>query len=120
MNNAIHQCNIETIKSQLCQKANYNNNTKPNKFRVGDLVWVHNFREGKRWLPGTITKQIGNVLYKVSIKDQNTSWHQHANQLHTRIEWVPETNSEPTPTVTESPTETVVTPPLRRSTYKSS
>ena len=112
----LHPCNIETIKSQQRQKANYDSNTKPNKFRVGDLVWVRNFREGKRWLQGTITKQIGNVLYEVSIKDQNTSWRRHANQLRTRIEWVPETNSEPTPTVTESPTETVVTPPLRRST----
>lgn len=107
----LHPCNSEAIKSQQRQKANYDVNTKPNKFKVGDLVWARNFRGGKRWLPGAITKQIGNVIYEVSIKELNTTWRRHANQLRTRIEWIPETNS----TTVEPPKETV-TVPLRRST----
>ena len=43
----IHPCNSEAIKSQQCQKANYDVNTKSNKFRAGDLVWTRNFRGGK-------------------------------------------------------------------------
>ena len=82
----LHPCNNDTIKSQQRQKVNYDANTRPNKFRAGDLVWARNFRGGKRWLSGTITKQIGNVLYEVSIKELSTTWRRHANQLHTRIE----------------------------------
>ena len=107
----LHPCNSDTIKSQQRQKVNYDANTRPNKFRAGDLVWACNFRGGKRWLSGTITKQIGNVLYEVSIKELSTTWCQHTNQLRTRIEWVPETNSELPQTVDVPPTA-----PLRRST----
>ena len=74
---------------------------------MGDLVWARNFRGGKRWLSGAVTKQIGNVLYDVSIKELNTTWRRHANQLRTRIEWIPEANSA---TVDEPPTETVTVP----------
>ena len=82
----LHPCNSEAIKSQQCQKANYDVNTKPHKFKAGDLVYAHNFRGGKRWLSGRVTKQIANVLYEVSIKELNTNSCRHANQLRTRIE----------------------------------
>ena len=68
----LHPCNSEDIKSQQRQKANYDVNTKPNKFRAGDLVQARNFRGWKRWLSGTVT---GNVLYEVSVKKLNTTWH---------------------------------------------
>ena len=108
----LHPCNSEAIKSQQCQKANYDVNMKPHKFKAGDLVWAHNFRGGKRWLSRTVTKQIGNVLYEVAIKELNINWRRHANQFRTRIEWMRETNSA---TFDEPPTETV-TVPLRRYT----
>ena len=108
----LHPCNSETVKSQQRQKANYDATTKPRCFKVGDLVWARNFRGGKRWLSGVVTKQMGNVLYEVSVKDLNTTWRRHANQLRTRIEWIPET---PSATVDMPQTE-VVTVPLRRST----
>ena len=108
----LHPCNSETVKSQQRQKANYDATTKPRCFKVGDLVWARNFRGGKRWLSGVVTKQMGNVLYEVSVKDLNTTWRRHANQLRTRIEWIPET---PSATVDMPQTE-AVTVPLRRST----
>ena len=113
----LHPCNSEAAKSQQRQKADYDVHTQPNKFKVGDLVWARNFREGKRWLPGNITQQNGNVLYEVFIKDLNSTWRRHANQLRTRIEWIPESESVGDQ-IQETPQETVQpsTPPLRRST----
>ena len=113
----LHPCNSEAAKSQQCQKADYDDHTQPNKFKVGDLVWARNFREGKRWLPGNIIQQNGNVLYEVFIKELNSTWHQHANQLRTRIEQIPESESVGDQ-VQETPQETVQpsTPPLHRST----
>ena len=51
------------------------------------------------------------------IKDLNSTWRRHANQLRTRIEWIPESESVGDQ-VQETPQETVQpsTPPLRRST----
>jgi len=111
----LHPCNSEATKSQQHQKADYDVHTQLNKFKVGDLVWARNYREGKRWLSGNVTKQNGNVLYEVLIKDLNSTWRRHANQLCTRIEWIPEPDGNPT---LETPQETVqpTTPPLRRST----
>ena len=43
----LHPCNSDTIKSQQRQKVNYDANTRPNKFRAGDLVWARNFKGGK-------------------------------------------------------------------------
>ena len=40
-------------------EANYNSNTRLNKFKVGDLVWIHNNREPKRTNV--------NVLYVIQI-----------------------------------------------------
>ena len=34
----LQPCNSDTIKSRQCQKANYDTNTRPIKFRAGDLV----------------------------------------------------------------------------------
>ena len=69
-------------------------------------------------MSGAITQQNGNVLYQVFIKDLNTTWRRHANQLRTRIEWVPEPNTNQAP---EAPQQTEQLsndpmPPPRRST----
>ena len=40
-------CNSDTIKLQQCHKVNHDANTRPNKFRAGDLNWALNFRGGK-------------------------------------------------------------------------
>ena len=42
----LHPCNSETIKSQQRQKANYDVNTKPNKFKVGRLSLGTQFQRG--------------------------------------------------------------------------
>ena len=53
--------------------------------------------------------------FKVFIKDLNSTWCRHANQLCTRIEWMPESDRNQ---VQETPQETVqpLAPPSHRST----
>ena len=82
----LHPCNTDIVKAQQRQKAIYDLTTKPHQFRVGDLVWTRNYRKGKRWMPGSITRQIGNVMYEIFTKELNMTWRRHANQLRTRIE----------------------------------
>ena len=57
----LHPCNSEAAKLQQHQKA-------------GNLVWARNFREVKRWLSRNITKQNGNVMFELFIKDLNSTW----------------------------------------------
>ena len=65
----------------------------------------------------TITQQIGNVVFKVFVKELNMTWRRHANQLRTRIEWVHETNSESSMTTEQPATASeTITPLPRRST----
>ena len=68
----------------LCQKQNYDVNTKARQFLIGDPVWIRNFRPGKRWLAGTITKRKGNIMYKVTLEGKAIVWNRHANQLRIR------------------------------------
>jgi len=70
---------------QLRQEEQNNLQTRPREFKTGDLVWVRNYREGKRWVPGIIKEKSGNVMYQAVIEGQNLTWHRHANQLKTRL-----------------------------------
>ena len=58
----VHPCQPITNKAVLCQKQNYDVNTKAKQCLIGDPVWIRNFRPGKRWLADTITKRKGNVM----------------------------------------------------------
>ena len=58
-------------------------NTKVKQFWIGDPVW-RNFRPGKQWLAGTITKRKGNVLYKGTVEGKAIAWNCHVNQLRIR------------------------------------
>ena len=53
----------------------------PTKFNVGENVMVRNFRplNKTKWLCGIIQKQLGKVLYLVSVN--GAVWKRHANQL---------------------------------------
>ena len=42
-------------------------------------MWVHNVREGPKWLPGTISDKTGPVSYEVTVNGQ--VWRRHAEQL---------------------------------------
>ena len=36
---------------------------------VGQLVMVRNFRQGPRWIPGTVVKQNGPLTYLVKVRE---------------------------------------------------
>ena len=95
---------------RLRKEEAYNSKTRPRQFTIGDLVWVRNFRGGKRWVPGIIKENLGNVMHKVLIEGAGTIWRRHVNQLKTRLAaWsipdsLPVTNSSTnSPPVTNNP-----------------
>ena len=57
----------------------------PNKFKEGDIVWARNYREGNKWVPGTIQRRQGPLTYKVKIND-TLLWKRHVDQLRARVE----------------------------------
>ena len=81
----LHPSQTQLQQAKLRQEEHYNLQTRPKSFKIGDLVWVRNFREGKRWVPGIIKEKSGNVMYQVLIEGQNLTWRRHANQLKTRL-----------------------------------
>ena len=68
---------------RLRKEEAYNSKTRPRQFTIGDLVWVQNFRGRKRWVPGIIKENLGNVMHKVLIEGAGTIWRRHVNQLKT-------------------------------------
>ena len=120
----LHPSQEQVQRARLRQEVHYNTKTKPRQFEIGDLVWVRNFREGKRWLPGIIKERIGNAMNKVLIEGQDMTWCRHTNQLKSRLaSWcIPDsiqTASQPRETNNPSVTNTEQLPrqpvPLRRS-----
>ena len=81
----LHPTQWQMKQARLRQEESYNKHTKSRNFKIGDLVWVRNFREGKRWVPGIIKEIVGKVIYKVLIESKDVVWHRHANQLKTRL-----------------------------------
>ena len=70
---------------RLRKEEAYNSKTRPRQFTIGDLVWVRNFQGGKKWVPGIIKENLGNVMHKVLIEGAGTIWRRHVNQLKTRL-----------------------------------
>ena len=81
----LHPSQQQVQQTRLRQEEAYNAKTRPRQFNIGDLVWVRNFRGGKRWVPGIIKENLGNVMHKVLIEGADTTWRRHVNQLKTRL-----------------------------------
>ena len=56
---------------------------KLREFDEDDTVWVRNYGEGEKWVPGTIVKRTGKVNYQVVSKDKIL--HRHVDQLIARV-----------------------------------
>ena len=54
---------------QLQQKTKHNATAKSRPFCVGDAVFVRNYSAGDRWLPGTISRTTGPMLFSVQLED---------------------------------------------------
>lgn len=61
------ECRVEARQNQ--QKASHDRRARDRRFAEGDPVFVRNFRQGPRWLPGLIEQISGPVSYRVRLSD---------------------------------------------------
>ena len=73
----------------------------PKEFKEGDTVWARNYREGNKWIPGTIQKRQGPQTYKVKISE-TLIWKCHVDQLRARVEEADYFTLTCKPTVTQN------------------
>ncbi len=92
------QARIEKKQSQQLRSV-----SRDRTFQSGDLVYICNFSNGPKWLPGVIQSPCGSVSYEVTLED-GRSFRRHED--HIRIRW-----NDPEATLPTVPT-TAVLPPL--------
>ena len=56
---------------------------KTRKFEEGALVWARNFQKGEKWIPGVVSKKLGNVTYEINIEGREDS-NRHIDHLRER------------------------------------
>ena len=66
------------------QSKEANKNPEPSKLKVGEPVWVQNFRRGPKWVPGRIQEPLGNIMFRV--QTSWGTWTRHADQIRKRVE----------------------------------
>ena len=109
-------------KRQMAQKSQHDQHARDRVFTERDPVFVRNYHQGDRWLPGIVTEKTGPVSFKVKL----TTGHNrrcHQDQRRKRSVEVPnpetpelhDTDDIPTPSVESSTpnagTEAVSQPP---------
>ena len=67
-------------KKQESQKKNYDCKGKGRYFKVGDKVYVKNYRPRPVWVAGEILKKQGSVLFEVKVLKAMV-WRRHVNQI---------------------------------------
>ena len=70
-------------KKQESQKKNYDCKAKGRYFKVGDKVYVKNYRPRPVWVAGEILKKQGSVLFEVKVL-KGMVWRRHVNQIRSR------------------------------------
>lgn len=115
--------------AQDAQKRNHDKNAKTlRSFAEGDAVFIRNFGDGEKWLPGTVEFCQGPVTYKVKLQDGKIVCC-HITQIRKHLVEIQETQSSaadldlpqlpntPNPETTSEPEQpSLQAPPLRRST----
>lgn len=69
---------------QLQQKQDDDSTARSRKFIVGDLVSVHNLRQGDKCLPGAVIRRTGPVSFYVAM-DNGVVSRCHQDQLRSRL-----------------------------------
>ena len=103
-------------KKQLQQKEQHDSRSRERHLEVGTNVFVRNYHQGDRWLPGVIEQRTGPVSFRVKLTDGRIR-RCHQDQIRNRsVEMPQEPNTEsditvptsmptvPPPASTESPT----------------
>ena len=104
-------------KKQSQQKQQHDARARKRKFEVGTDVFVRNYHQGDRWLPGVIEQRTGPVSFKVKLTDGRLR-RCHQDQVRNRSVDLPQEShtesdvtvpatvpSSPTTTLPESPTD---------------
>ena len=65
---------------QLKQKVCHDQNSRPQTFEIGDLVFIRNFTRGPPWLPGTVLKTQGPRTFGIKLTDGRV-WRRHVNHI---------------------------------------
>ena len=56
-------------EKQENQMKHHDSRARARDFTVGQRVMVRNFRQGPRWIPGTVVKQNGPLTYLVKVRE---------------------------------------------------
>ena len=81
-------------KEQSQQKEQYDSRSRERKFVVGDSVFVRNYHQENRWLPGVNEQRTGPVSFRVKRTDGRTR-RCHQDQVRTRsVHLPPEPHTE--------------------------
>lgn len=95
---------------QSAQKALHDVHSKGRDFFIGQRVLARNYREGPRWISGTIAEIKGPLTYLVQIRD-DVLWKRHVDQIINTTDTPDDVSPCPTtPTVPEDMPPRLTTP----------
>ena len=63
----------------MAQKKFHDRHTQERNFECGQEVMVRNWREGPKWVQGTVLKKLSPVTYEVKV--MGNTWRRHINQM---------------------------------------
>ncbi len=72
------------VDKQAKQQHNANLHSKNREFKEGEEVYVKNFHSGPKWMPGHVTKLLGNVSVEATLFD-GRSVTRHLDHIRRRI-----------------------------------
>lgn len=78
--------------SQTQSKFRHDSGAQSRKFETGDKVYVKNFAQGKRWLPGTVRKTEGTVILEIQL-NSGSVLRRHKDHVRLRVESSTETDT---------------------------
>ena len=71
------------LEKQLRQKEDHDRHCRARSFDVGEEVFLRNFGQGERWLPGHIRAQTGPLSFEIQLQDGRTC-NRHMDHIRKR------------------------------------
>ena len=65
-------------------KQTFESNTQTRNFEIGQDIIVRNYREGDKWVHGTVREKLGPLLYEVETRDRGR-WKRHVDQCRDNV-----------------------------------
>ena len=76
------------VQKQFAQQSYANSRSRNRSFSVGEPVYMRNFSNGPRWIPGTICLPVGDVSYDV-VLDDGRCFRRHLDHIRERFNSMP-------------------------------